>query len=775
FSAIGDTLLFSTYIGGNLNDLPHSLVVNENNQLFILGNTGSNDYPITAQAFQKSFMGGPSTKLRAFAFNTGSDIVISKLSADGTSLLASTFLGGAGVDGINTGIYKNYGDNSRGEIIYADSRVFIISQTTTPSLSLPNAYRDTLLGQQDALIACLSNDLSSIVWGTYFGGAANDAGYSIKADRTDQLVVAGATYSTNLDTLSSTHTTNARGDADGYMALFDRNSGSFKGATYVGTSALDQIFLLDIDENNNLYAFGQTKGTMSITSGLYGTPGAQQFIKKFNSSLTQELWSTTIGSGPSKGDLVPTAFLVDDCFNIYLSGWNGQSNKPENSSPVQGNTFSLPLTPDAEQSVTDGSDFYFMVLGRNANSLIYASYFGGNSHEHVDGGTSRFDPKGTIYQAVCAGCSQESFPTTPGVVSETNKSNNCNLGAIKLDFEATVRSRPKIDFTQDTDTICDTLFIHFSNESINAQIFEWDFGNGRTSTNSEPISFYENFGTYTIRLIATDTNCSISDTSFITVTHDSGTYINPGFTADYIGCDSEFRATFTNSSEGAQAFQWDFGDGGQSQLANPVHFFTDTGTFVVTLTAINTKCKTSETFSDTIVFQDTSVIPEPVAEISLCGDGSVDILLKDDRRRYDYTWDFGNGEVIKRRYPGYRYQEPGIYTIKVSVLDSICNRTYFLEYPIVIQEIISEVFIPNAFSPNGDDINEKLEIFGNRCDGSSEIHIFNRWGEEVFYSEEPFKEFWDAKFEGSPAPMGVYTYHLRNGKQHYRGSITLFR
>ncbi|HAD95969.1 MAG TPA: hypothetical protein DCG19_01120, partial [Cryomorphaceae bacterium] len=121
------------------------------------------------------------------------------------------------------------------------------------------------------------------------------------------------------------------------------------------------------------------------------------------------------------------------------------------------------------------------------------------------------------------------------------------------------------------------------------------------------------------------------------------------------------------------------------------------------------------------------------------------------------------------------YQEPGVYTVSVDINDTVCNKTYTVDFPIVIQEIVTEVFIPNAFSPNGDGINESLEVFGNRCDGSSEIHIFNRWGEEVFFSDKPFEEFWDATYKDEPAPIGIYTYHLRNGKENYRGSITLFR
>ena len=90
------------------------------------------------------------------------------------------------------------------------------------------------------------------------------------------------------------------------------------------------------------------------------------------------------------------------------------------------------------QRTTDGSDFYFMVLEKDGVDLKYATFYGGNSissAEHVDGGTSRFDENGVLYQAVCAGCRGTSiFPATPGAWSETNNSANCNMALIKMDL-----------------------------------------------------------------------------------------------------------------------------------------------------------------------------------------------------------------------------------------------------------------------------------------------------------------------------------------------------
>ena len=112
-----------------------------------------------------------------------------------------------------------------------------------------------------------------------------------------------------------------------------------------------------------------------------------------------------------------------------MSGWGGATNAVSTTG-----TTGMPVTSDAFQPTTDGSDFWLGVLNPGAEEFIYGTFFGGtSSNEHVDGGTSRFDKNGTVYQAVCAGCGgNNDFPTTPGAWSNTNDSFNCNLGIFKF-------------------------------------------------------------------------------------------------------------------------------------------------------------------------------------------------------------------------------------------------------------------------------------------------------------------------------------------------------
>ena len=160
------------------------------------------------------------------------------------------------------------------------------------------------------------------------------------------------------------------------------------------------------------------------------------------------MYSTVFGSGSPKPNMSPVAFLVDRCENVYISGWGGwidDRNDPFDMAGVAG----MPVTSDARKSITDNKDFYFFVLKKNASDILYGSFFGqdGGEGEHVDGGTSRFDEQGVIYQAICANCfGRANYPTTPGVIGPVNGTGDkgCNLAALKIAFNfAGVGSGPK--------------------------------------------------------------------------------------------------------------------------------------------------------------------------------------------------------------------------------------------------------------------------------------------------------------------------------------------
>ncbi|WP_460622956.1 T9SS type B sorting domain-containing protein, partial [Hymenobacter tenuis] len=164
-----------------------------------------------------------------------------------------------------------------------------------------------------------------------------------------------------------------------------------------------------------------------------------QFIHKLSSALDRGVYSTTFGSTQPGFDISPTAFLVDDCERVYVSGWGGSTN----ATYAGGSTKLLETTADALQKTTDGNDFYLAQFRPGLTGLEYATFFGqaGGTGEHVDGGTSRFDKRGVVYQAVCGGCrGTQGFPVPAGAnyYNTRNGSTNCNNAAFAINFGITV-------------------------------------------------------------------------------------------------------------------------------------------------------------------------------------------------------------------------------------------------------------------------------------------------------------------------------------------------
>ncbi|MBQ7490148.1 MAG: gliding motility-associated C-terminal domain-containing protein [Bacteroidales bacterium] len=519
FDANGSYLHFSTYLGGSSTDIPHSLIVNENDELYVLGSSGSTNFPTTQGAFDSSFHGGSYYLLtNVLSYNNGSDIVISKFNSTGTSLLGSTYLGGSGNDGLNTpaGLKKNYADEVRGEIIIDEnSNVYVVSSTQSSDFpTTQGAFSPTFNGGlQDGCVVKMNHNLTNLIWSTYLGGSGNDAAYSIVLAANKSLYVCGGTNSADLAVSNNAVQGNyAGGSTDGYIAHISENGDAVPHCTYLGQSGYDQTYLIKNDRYDNPHVFGQTDaaGTVWVKNAGWYINNGGQFLTKVTPTLDSVIWSTAFGRGNAGIDISPTALLVDLCNNIYMSGWGS----PVTNSGL-GGTAGLPLTADAFQNTTDNNDYYFICISDDASSLVYASYFGSpNAREHVDGGTSRFDNKGRIYQAVCAGCGgYDDFPTTTGAWSEDNGSSNCNIGVIKFDFNL-----PAViaDFNI-PNTVCAPIDLAFNNtsQSISQNTnYYWDFGDGTSSTLQFPTHHYSQSGIYTIKLVVQDYgSCNFSDTA----------------------------------------------------------------------------------------------------------------------------------------------------------------------------------------------------------------------------------------------------------------------
>lgn len=529
FDTTGTFLVYATLLGGSSDELPHSLIVNSLDELFILGTTSSSDFPTTEGCYDSTFGGGAPVNLQnglGVNYVNGSDLIVSHLSTDGANLLGSTFVGGSQNDGLNwtstspalNTLRYNYADEIRGEIdIDKNNNVYVISCTRSTDFPVSsNAFQPTYGGGGlDACIVKMDNSLQNVIWSSFLGGESHDAGYSLALDNSDDLYVTGGTSSSSFPTtIGSYQSAFQGGRSDGFITKVNKDGQSILNSTYYGASTYDQIYFVEIDSQDDVYVFGQTEhtGTNFIENAAWNIPGSGQFISKLSPQLGSRVYSTVFGSGNGI-NISPSAFLVDLCDKIYLSGWGGSVNGLSSLNNNAGFTFNMPITSDAFQNTTDGSDFYVMVMQDDANNLVYGSYFGSASAaEHVDGGTSRFDRKGKIYQAICAGCGGDSnMPTLPSDAVSSTNNNSCNLGVFKMDFEI-----PSVvaDFVLPP-LGCAPYTYTFENTSLgqNATIYSWDFGDGNTSPLRDPSHTYTVPGTYTVQLILTDPiSCNLADT-----------------------------------------------------------------------------------------------------------------------------------------------------------------------------------------------------------------------------------------------------------------------
>jgi gliding motility-associated-like protein len=509
FSADGSELLYSTYLGGSGGETPHSIVTNEDGELYIFGATSSLDFPISSGAYQPNFAGG-NTVEDIVDFPQGTDIFVTRLSADGSTIIGSTYVGGSENDGLNgqSEFDFNYADQFRGEIVLdSNGNAYVASVSRSSDFPIVNGYSTNFTGVLSGVVFKLNASLEDMIWSTFTGGSGNEVAFSLQLAPDNSVYFTGGTASPNIPVSANAYQSDYMGEIDGYVGHISANGSELLHCTYNGTNEYDQNYFVQLDTEGNVYVVGQTLGDYPVVGNVYSNNFGKQFIHKFSPDLSTTEWSTTIGSLNAQINFTPSAFLVSNCGQIYISGWGGILSGSGTNTTMLG----LPLTDDAFQSTSDGNDFYIMVLAPDATDLVYATYFGGTGvGEHVDGGTSRFDKNGTIYQAVCAGCGGSSdFPTTPGVWSQTNPSPNCNLGVFKFELSS-VNAIAQID---GPDAICPGTSFDLVNLSQGSDTYTWEFSDGNSS-NEESLSYsFDSPGTYEIELFAESSDACINPDS----------------------------------------------------------------------------------------------------------------------------------------------------------------------------------------------------------------------------------------------------------------------
>ncbi|MBX9782482.1 MAG: gliding motility-associated C-terminal domain-containing protein [Chitinophagaceae bacterium] len=697
----GSARIYATYLGGNDLEQPHSLIADAQGNLVIAGRTSSGNFPVTAP--------NPGT-------GGSYDIFVTKINAAGSSIIGSIKIGGTGDDGVNISpdrfnggarsILRNYGDDGRSEVILdRNNNILVASCTQSTNFPIQGGFQTTNRGNQDGVVIKLNPNCNALIWSTYLGGSGNDAAFVLTENPvTSDIYVGGGTTSSDMLLRGGVQPAYNGGLTDGFVSnLRDiGTSVALVRTTYMGTSGTDIVYGVKFDKNGFPYVMGTTSGSWPIvrpinSTSFYSVPNSSQFIAKLQPDLSAFVYSTAFGT-LSGGDpnLSPVAFLVDNCENVYVSGWGGDLNRRLNY-PNAGTT-GLPVTPDAFQASTDGSDFYFFVLQKNAQSQLYGSFFGqaGGLGEHVDGGTSRFDETGTIYQAICACLGNtpisRPFPITAGVYGNINASNSgarCNLAMVKLRFDLsgidvslkTVGAR-QLNF-------CRPATIEFFDSVRLAKNYIWIWGDGTkndTTAQNPRLHIYNGIGFYDVKVIGIDSNsCNIKDSATIRirVTTDS---VDVKFDFARRGCNS-LTFDFTNTSDRltsiptftSKSFAWVWGDGTKSDTIpafapNPLsHTFPSPGTYNVRLVLIDTNFCNSGEEAAIVNFSVIDNVRAGFRVDNLCVPDTVNIV-DTSLGALTYLWVSSDGQTSTDPIPAFVYTTPGTYTITQTVFNpNTCN------------------------------------------------------------------------------------------------------
>jgi hypothetical protein len=540
-NSMGTALIYSTYIGGSDEDLGIAIAVDDLGNVYITGETTSNDYDTTQGAFQTTFGGGYY------------DVFVSKLNSTGTALIYSTYLGGSYMDGGNSIAIDGSGN------------AYITGWTNSSDFDTTSgAFQTTYTGGGDAFVTKLNSSGTGLIYSTYIGGSSYDAGFGIAIDSIGNAYITGRTTSTDYDITSGAfQTTYGGGNYDVFVTKLNSTATGLIYSTYIGGSSYDEGYSIAIDGSGNAYIAGSTvSNDFDVTPGAFqttkggGTYDSDIFVTKLNSTGTTLVYSTYIGG--NSGDYA-YAISLDNFGNAYITG----------------NTWSadFDITSDAYQTSNEGQhDVFVTKLNNIGTGLIHSTFIGGSGSDYgrgiaIDGFGSAYITGHTY--------SSSNYDTTSGAFQTTFGGGPVDVFVSKLCF-GSIPAQPTV-ITAST-TVCQGTTQIYSVFSAGATSYTWTLPNGWTgSSTSDTIQAAVDSNGGTITVIAHN-GCGSSPTQSINITVNALPNVSANATSTSV-CQGS-QVTLTGS--GAASYTWDNG------VPNGVAFAPSaTTTYAVTGTDAN--------------------------------------------------------------------------------------------------------------------------------------------------------------------------------------------
>jgi gliding motility-associated-like protein len=341
-----------------------------------------------------------------------------------------------------------------------------------------------------------------------------------------------------------------------------------------------------------------------------------------------------------------------------------------------------------------------------------------------------------------------------------------------------VHAMPLPNFTMPTSICMPGGVGQFTNTSTvadnSALSYQWNFGNGSGLISAtSPTYYYAASGSYSIQLTATTAfGCSEDTMKLFSAFYDkpvAGFSVAPDTLCQ--GSNNVFSDLSTAPNSTIQSWNWNFGDATTSTSGNPVKKYTAPGTYPVSLTVTNAVGCVSNPFTKNVV-----VYLQPVINAGpnfVVPEGTLVTFnpTANDSTVLSFEWT-----------PSGTLSDPNILRPSMVAMQ---NQTYTLTATgqgnctasdTLTVKILKPINVPNAFSPNGDGINDTWMIPNLGDYPGSTVEVFNRYGQPVFQSTG-YGTPWNGTYKGSPLPFATYYYviTLKNGYKPITGSVTIIK
>jgi hypothetical protein len=356
FKANGSALIYSTYLGGSATDSALGLAVDAAGNAYVTGYTLSTNFP-TANPVQPA-PGGP-----------GSDAFVAKLSATGSALVYSTYLGGSGAD-----------ENGRSIAVDAAGNAYISGRTNSTNFPLNNAMQAAYGGgAADGFVAKLSFSGAAFIYSTYLGGNGDEGAYALAVDKAGNAYVTGSTASSNFPTPNAHQAAFGGGSSDAFATKL-LAGGSLAYSTYLGGSAQDTGLGIALDTAANVYIVGWTESAnYPVTPGAFQTTlnTSDAFVTKITADESALIYTTSIVYSTYLGGSsleIGRGIAVDGAGSAYVTGQTASSNFPT-LNPIQ-----------ASYAGSGGqADVFVTKFNAAGSALVYSTYLGGSGHDSPNG------------------------------------------------------------------------------------------------------------------------------------------------------------------------------------------------------------------------------------------------------------------------------------------------------------------------------------------------------------------------------------------------------